>query len=440
MQGPADTASALRPTLSPPFPGPREHRRELWPFPIHAASRGAPQAERTFLSPSRETQSAPAARRSNVLEQFLVWARTSLAPAAPRLDDPPAARWGPSSADELLQGLFDTLSDDVALIDEHGVVFAANAAWRAAFAAAGAGDGVGADYLDLCGALSPDLDDEAFRGRVRDLVAGRTQNLSFVYVAGRSDAAWRRQVRIRRVVSRGATILIAIHENAGTRAAATAGAADLLTAQDEERQRIAMELHDSTSQHLVALGLGVARLRRIAGAGAQDVLADMSYSVAEVVREIRVLSFLMRPPGLERQPLEDTTRGFVRGFAVRTGLDARFSAVGRIDDVSPAVQHAAFRIVQEALANAFRHAGARTIEVELAIAGAELLVRVADDGRGIPGLSDDGDLSQAPLGVGIVGMQARAARLGGRLTISSKGGGTRIVAALPATAATQDSP
>jgi signal transduction histidine kinase len=192
-----------------------------------------------------------------------------------------------------------------------------------------------------------------------------------------------------------------------------------------------MELHDSTSQHLVALGLGIARLRQlVAGARSEVVLDDMSKAVREVMKEIRILSYLMRPPSLERGGLQATVRDFVEGFGTRTGLEVGFQASGAVDDISPGVRHAAFRIVQEALSNVYRHAHATRTEVALEQAAGILTVRVADDGQGIAKLRA-GDPEGLQLGVGIDGMRTRVGRLGGDLEIVCPDRGTWVVARIP---------
>lgn len=421
MDGPAEIAPTLRPLnpvgLEKPWKPSRRRDGEF---------ASGDDFSRSWLQPRPE-------RPGNLLTQLMLWARASLGGGAQRVSNPLATAVGPAAVDDLLQGLFDSLPEEVALVDERGLIIAVNAAWRAAPSVAPGGGGVGASYFDLCADLSPDLGDDTFRSRVADVQDGSSRGLTFLFLTGAGETLRPRQVRLRRIAAQGSAILIAFHEDAGGHAAGAApsASADVLTAQDEERERIAMELHDSTSQHLAALGMGVARLRRIAGDSAQDVLEDMSRSVSEVVKEIRVLSFLMRPPGLERQPLEATARDFVRGFAARTGLRAQFSACGPIDEAAPGVQHAAFRILQEALSNAFRHAEATAVVVDMSLVAGELAIVVSDDGKGIAGLRDK-DLSGVSLGVGIVGMQSRVGKLGGRLEITSEGGGTRIVAVLPA--------
>ncbi len=208
-------------------------------------------------------------------------------------------------------------------------------------------------------------------------------------------------------------------------------ACDLLTAQEEERARITMELHDSTCQHLAALNLSLGRLRPlVSGDKANEVLVDMATSVGEVVKEIRVLSYLIKPAGLERNGLAQTVRGFVNGFGVRTGLTASFLTRGPVDAAPSPVRHAAYRIVQEALSNVYRHADARHADVELVSEDGLLTVRVGDDGKGVAALlnGEPGDLES---GVGIAGMRARAAQLDGWVEISCPGHGTVVVAALP---------
>jgi signal transduction histidine kinase len=211
----------------------------------------------------------------------------------------------------------------------------------------------------------------------------------------------------------------------------TTRACDLLAAQEEERVRIAMELHDSTCQHLAALNLSLGRLRPlVSGDKADAVLEDMSISVGEVVKEIRVLSYLIKPAGLEQNGLACVVRGFVNGFGARTGLTAGFLTRGPVDAAPQDVQHAAYRIVQEALSNVYRHADAQHADVELVSEGGVLTVRVSDDGKGVAALMR-GEPANLESGVGIAGMRTRAAQLKGRVEVSCPGQGTVVVVALP---------
>ncbi len=198
---------------------------------------------------------------------------------------------------------------------------------------------------------------------------------------------------------------------------------------EQERERIAIELHDSTSQHLVAVALGLAKLRKIVGEGPQtlDILDDMSRCVAEASREIRVFSYLMKPSGLARDGLAAATAALAKGFAWRTGLSVSVLIEPRVDAASADVAHAAYRVVQEALSNVYRHARARNVTVELAGGHGDLILRIADDGRGIEGARLPGQ----PIGVGLAGMRARTEQLGGGLEISSDRGGTVVCVRIP---------
>ena len=226
-------------------------------------------------------------------------------------------------------------------------------------------------------------------------------------------------------------------ELANTRAALDDTPELVLWAQEQEREQIAVELHDSTSQHLVAITLGLAKLRRTLGVNSltKDILDDMSASVGEAAKEIRVFSYLMKPSGLERDGLGTSAMSLVSGFGLRTGLNAHCRLQGALDAVDFEVGHAAFRVLQEALSNVYRHAGAKGVEVELVNRTGVLTLRIADDGRGIedPLLNAGG---AHRLGVGIVGMRARVQQLGGTLKITSTAAGTSVLARMRAALAT----
>jgi PAS domain S-box-containing protein len=207
----------------------------------------------------------------------------------------------------------------------------------------------------------------------------------------------------------------------------------LLTIQEEERRNIAQELHDSTVQHLVAASLMMTTLRASPRSDKDkkswDALED---SLGEAMKELRTFSYLMHPPVLHAQGLYLSLQHYIDGFADRSGLVTKLTANHKWDKFPVRLQRPVFRIVQEALANAYRHASASQVSVELRRIGGLLHVIVTDDGRGIERNFERRQHPSRPPGVGIRGIRMRLNRLGGRLRISRpRAGGTRIHAVLP---------
>jgi signal transduction histidine kinase len=329
-------------------------------------------------------------------------------------------------------------SVEMALLDARGVIVSVNAAWRETFASLQAGGqafGVETPYEAVCWRIIPDLDPGVLHEAMRQLLAREVHTLSHAYVVVTDAGPRWRQIRIAPLRA-GVAHFIAVHEDltevARAQAALRRTTEQLLSVQQEERERIAIELHDSTGQHLAALGMGVSRLRRLMGdkETAQGILDEMATSLDEAVKEIRVMSYLMKPPSLNRDGLEGTARRYVQGFGIRTGLDSAFRSEGPIDRAGPMIQHAAFRVIQEALSNVHRHAHANGVQVQLASRAAALTLRIADDGKGIAPLRL-AHLEGIPPGVGITGMRSRVEQLGGWLDIASDRAGTVVTASIP---------
>lgn len=363
-------------------------------------------------------------------------ARSALAAATPEPVQVSVLKPASRAATRLLATVSKALVQETALINEAGVLIAVNPAWRTAARRKGASRqaGLGEAYLDFCTRISPALGRSAFRQGVQDLLSGRSASFTHHYTVADSEPPRRRHVRITPLPFSPRPVFVVVHDDRPKPARgrpSAARACDLLAAQEEERVRIAMELHDSTCQHLAALNLSLGRLRPlVSGDKANTVLDDMSISVGEVIKEIRVLSYLIKPAGLEQNGLARSVRGFVNGFGARTGLTVSFLTRGPVDTAPQQVQHAAYRIVQEALSNVYRHADARFTDVELTSEGGVLTVRVSDDGKGVKALLR-GEPANLESGVGIASMRTRAAQLKGRVEISCPGRGTIVVVALP---------
>ena len=325
---------------------------------------------------------------------------------------------------------------EVVLLSPDGVIVSANAAWRAGIVALGlelADFGVGASYVDVAKAVVPTTDKALFSERLGALLSGLTSRLEATFSQSTTNGEKRRQVQIAPIQVGEATYFLAIHEDLTERAKVLAALHEtsdqLLSAQEKERQRIAIELHDSTSQHLAALTLGLAKLRKRVGQddGAQVLIDDVSELTRRALHETRVLSYLMNASGEDREGLEVAVHRFVRGFGRRAGLDATVETVGPVNSVGAAAQHAVFRVIQEALSNVHRHAQANKVSVRLVSQAGVLTARISDDGKGF----QLGPVSEAPLGVGIIGMRTRIEQLGGTLEIDGGAGGTVVAATIP---------
>jgi len=208
--------------------------------------------------------------------------------------------------------------------------------------------------------------------------------------------------------------------------------------QDEERRRIARELHDGLAQSLVAVNLNLDRLRGmlpVVAGKAPRLLAESQELTGQSLREIRSLSYLLHPPLLEEAGLVPALHWYMEGFTARSGIDVEL-AVSPEDMVRlPAdVETALFRIVQESLANILRHSGSKTARIELHVGDAGVRLSVQDQGHGTFATAHgtiDAEDDLRSLGVGIPGMRQRARQLGGRLDLQSGPSGTLLTVTLP---------
>jgi PAS domain S-box-containing protein len=209
----------------------------------------------------------------------------------------------------------------------------------------------------------------------------------------------------------------------------------ILSIQDEERQRIAQELHDSTAQHLAAINLNLMALRGASNPAEKTVplFADIQGSLIAAMNELRTFTYLLYPQEISRHGLLETLGRYITGFSRRTGLQVKLRITEHLDDLSPTIQHSLLRIVQESLANVHRHASASRVTIKLFRSADRIHLLIADNGVGLkhsPTMGDE-ENSALPLGVGIPGMAARARQLGGKLDVRSKPTGTLVHAVLP---------
>jgi signal transduction histidine kinase len=206
----------------------------------------------------------------------------------------------------------------------------------------------------------------------------------------------------------------------------------LINLQEEERQLIAQELHNSTVQHLVAADLHLVILRSKGGACIAEVCDQVEASINEAAAELRTWSYLTHPPALGVGGLRSTIRKYVEGYADRSGITVKFSASAKIDRLPLQKQRALLRIVQEALGNVHRHAAASDVSVVLRRIAGRIHLTITDNGRGAKGMSKIEDGGTPRSGLGIFGIRTRARQLGGDLKMQSGPQGTRLHVVVPA--------
>ena len=209
--------------------------------------------------------------------------------------------------------------------------------------------------------------------------------------------------------------------------------ARLLKVQDEERKRLARELHDSVGQILAALSMNIAVVQsqshKLESIAARAVLENAQL-VQQASSEIRILSHLLHPPLLEIAGLISAIRWYVDGFSERSKIKVDLEVPSNLGRLPNDTELAIFRIIQECLTNIHRHSGSATAAIHIQQDGERLVVRVEDHGKGIP-LEKQRQLIGAHRGgVGFGGIRERLRQLGGTLEIQTNGTGTVITAIL----------
>jgi signal transduction histidine kinase len=344
--------------------------------------------------------------------------------------------------ERLLQSSLDALSTQIAILDASATIVAANRAWEGQSGPdALAGVGVGVNYLGFCAAARDGEEAERLCAGLRSVLAGERKTARYAYSTVIDGERRWFQISAARFEWDGDTRLIVANEDLTDVRQAKEALSELSgrvsALREEERQRIAQELHDSTAQHLVAatLNLMTLKAKSVSYPGVHKLLENVESSLEEATRELRVFTYLLHPLALENDGLERTLRTYLEGFARRTELRVDLAVSGNVEDLPFALRCAILRIIQEALANVHRHAAASHVSIGLRMTASALRIVVADDGRGMSGEPghEPGqmDWSAARSGVGIPGMRSRLRDFGGSLEIRSGSGGTTLSAYVP---------
>ena len=196
----------------------------------------------------------------------------------------------------------------------------------------------------------------------------------------------------------------------------------VMRAQEEERRRLARDLHDEVNQALTAILLRLEALAHDAPPEQAEEVTELKRLVNQAMEELLSLARQLRPTALDDHGLVPAIDAQLKRYAARTGVETRLGASGEASALGEDVQTAVYRTAQEALANVSRHSGASVVEVDLTVDGPRAVLRVRDDGAGFDPGGSNGD------GLGLKGMAERARLVGGELDVrSAPGGGTTVM-------------
>jgi PAS domain S-box-containing protein len=342
----------------------------------------------------------------------------------------------------LLQSTIDALNARVGLLDQDGTIIAVNRTWKS-FAEAnryvGAVSGLGDNYLKAAASDAQYEEVRLVSNGIRQLISGEMEDFRCVYPSLQANGTSRWfQVRITRFDMQDTRRFVVTYEDVTEIKQAHDTQQQLtemlLRAQDEERRRIARDLHDVTVQNMVAIKADLSGLTKRAK-NLEPVAAEMleeSVTLSnQVIKELRTLSYLLHPPFLDELGLVPALRWFVRGFIQRSEVKVELMVMEEIGRLPAQVETALFRVVQECLTNIHRHSGSTSAVIWLTKERDSVVLRVRDEGHGfsLPNVPDDQAETLSP-GVGILGMRQRLRQLGGRLEIESSPQGTCINASV----------
>jgi signal transduction histidine kinase len=204
----------------------------------------------------------------------------------------------------------------------------------------------------------------------------------------------------------------------------------LMTIQDEERRRIARDLHDTAGQTLAAIKMSLAMLQQEEPPSAQTgkVLNDLNALTDEALQEIRTSSYLLHPPLLDEAGFASAAQWFAEGFTKRSGIQVHCDVSQCAERLPQAVELALFRVLQESLTNIHRHSGATAAKIRFIRHEDKTELQITDNGRGLSAEQlKRFQESDGGAGVGIAGMRERIRGLGGEMRVQSEGTGMTIM-------------
>jgi signal transduction histidine kinase len=206
----------------------------------------------------------------------------------------------------------------------------------------------------------------------------------------------------------------------------------LMRMQDDERRKVARDLHDSTGQTLAALKMKLFALEQQVknDPATSEALEDIARIAEQALQEIRTTSYLLHPPLLDEAGLASAASWYIEGFSKRSGLVVNFGCAPEIERLPNDIEIVLFRVLQESLTNVHRHSGASLVNIWLARSHESVLLEVQDNGTGIaPDLLDG--LQNINIGVGLAGMRERTDDLNGQFEMESSPKGTTLRIKIP---------
>ena len=203
----------------------------------------------------------------------------------------------------------------------------------------------------------------------------------------------------------------------------------LMQIQDNERRRMARELHDVTGQELAVAMMSLDSVSQNLEAPRDEMRASLDAcrnEICKVVADIRTLSYVLHPPMIDEMGICSALAIFTEGFAKRTGIEVNLQVPKNLQRLPIEKELNVFRIIQECLTNVFRHSGSQKAWVSLTLIGRRLRAEVRDEGRGMPEAK-----AKQTSGVGVQSMAGRARLAGGEFRIQSSSRGTKVTVTVP---------
>ncbi|KQY29797.1 hypothetical protein ASD21_18180 [Caulobacter sp. Root1455] len=327
------------------------------------------------------------------------------------------------------ESIIDSVTANVAILNDECEIIAVNDAWMQ-FVDFNELElenyGLGLNYISFCESLDAPDASEARQG-LRDLLAGEPGPLRYEYQIFLTNGPIWVRVTFTRISRDDRTLVILAHEDITVQRHAQAAlgraTAALLHAEDDERRRIARELHDGTAQYLTGAKLMLGAMK--VDGRAEKVRTEVEALLVHALEEIRSLSYVLHPPALEEMGLGPAIRQMAEGFARRTGLALQIDIADDFPKMARTTEVALYRVAQEALANVHRHSGSPRATIGLRQAGEMVLLSIRDYGVGLP------DGAAPPTGVGLAGMRLRLEFVNGHIALASAVPGVLVEAWAP---------